>query len=96
MLTGRDEYALSFFHRCISVGKPYYQDEKSVHFEITNNPDIPFYLTGGAPGTPATINLAANSVTRVVLNKTNTAPMAYNIRNIITGENEVLKAELKY
>ncbi|HOF21783.1 MAG TPA: Sb-PDE family phosphodiesterase [Bacteroidales bacterium] len=96
MLAGRKEYALPFFHQCISVGKPYYQNEKSIYLEITNRSDIPFYLTDGVPGTPSSITLPANSATRVVLSKSNTNPLIYNVRNIITGESEVLKVELKY
>ncbi len=96
MLAGKEEYALPFFYQCISIGKPYYQNEKSVYFEITNNSDIPFYLVDGLPGTPASIILAANSATRVVVSKTINTPMVYNVRNIITGENEVLKVSLKF
>lgn len=96
MIAGKEEYALPFFFECISIGKPYNENSKNIFFEITNRSDIPFYLVDGAPGTPASITLNANSVTRVMLSKTNTSPLVYNVRNIITGENEVLKVELKY
>lgn len=96
MIAGKEEYALPFFFQCISIGKPYNENSKNIFFEITNRSDIPFYLVDGAPGTPASITLNANSVTRVMLSKTNTSPLVYNVRNIITGENEVLKVELKY
>ena len=36
-----------FFYQCISVGKPFYQNDKSLFFEVTNNSDIPFYLING-------------------------------------------------
>jgi predicted metal-dependent phosphoesterase TrpH len=96
MLAGKEENAKPFFYQCISAGKPYSENDKSVYFEITNRSDIPFYLIDGRPGTPATIDLAANSITRVVLRKPVTFPLVYNVRNVITGENEVLKVELKY
>lgn len=96
ILAGREEYAKPFFYQCISIKKPYNENAKSIFFEITNRSDITFYLTDGAAGTPPTITLPANSITRVVVNKTNTAPLVYNVKNIITGENEVLKVELKY
>jgi len=96
MLAGMKEYALPFFNQCISIGKPYYQNEKNVYFEITNKSDIPFYLVDGLPGTPETITLAANSSTRVVVSKTISAPLVYNVKNIITGENEVLKVTLNF
>jgi len=42
------------------------------------------------------VTLRANSVTRIVLSKKVTAPLVYDVRNVLTGENEVLKVELKY
>ena len=95
MLAGKEEYAKPFFYKCISVGKPFYQNDKSLFFEVTNNSDIPFYLINGVAGAPP-VTLAANSVTRIVLSKKVTAPLVYDVRNVITGENEVLKIELKY
>ncbi len=96
MLAGKEQYARPFFYQCITVGKPYYQNEKSIFFEITNKSDIPFYLINGVPGTPSSITLVANGVTRVVTGINATFPFVYDVKNIITGENEVLKVELKY
>jgi hypothetical protein len=96
MLAGKEEYAKPFFYECISIGKPYNENAKNIFFEITNNSDIPFNLVDGAAGTPASITLAANSITRVAVSKTNSAPLVYHVKNIITGENEVLKVEVKY
>ena len=95
-LAGREDYAKPFFYQCISVGKPYFQNDKSIYFEVRNNSDVPFYLEKGPAGAPGSITLEANAVTRVVLSKKVTAPLIYEVRNVITGENEVLKAELKY
>ena len=69
MLAGKEEFAKPFFYQCISVGKPYYQNDKNIYFEVTNKSDIPFYLVNGLPGAPASISLSANSVTRVVFSK---------------------------
>jgi hypothetical protein len=96
VLAGKEEYARPFFFQCITVGKPYYENERSVFIEVTNKSDIPFYLTNGTIPAPATLNIAANSVTRIVLPKTLKAPLKYDVRNIITGEKEVLRIELKY
>ena len=85
-----------FFYQCISVGKPFYQNDKSLFFEMTNNSDIPFYLVNGIANAPKSINLAANSVTRVILSKKVTTPLVYDVKNVLTGEKEVLKIELKY
>jgi hypothetical protein len=95
-LAGKEEYAKPFFYQCISVGKPYYQNDKNIYFEITNRSDITFTLVNGPAGAPSSIKLPANAVTRVVLSKKVTAPLIYDVNNVIIGESEVLKAELKY
>jgi histidinol phosphatase-like PHP family hydrolase len=96
ILAGKEEYAKPFFYQCISVSKPFYQNERSLFFEVTNNSDIPFYLINGIENAPKSITLAANSVTRIILNKKAAAPLVYDVKNILTGEKEVLKIELKY
>jgi hypothetical protein len=95
-LAGKEEYAKPFFYQSISISRPFYQNDKSLFFEVTNNSDVPFYLTNGVPGTPSSITLAANSVTRVVFSKKVASPLVYDVRNIITGEKDVLKIELKF
>jgi hypothetical protein len=96
MLAGKEEYAKPFFYWSVTVGKPFYQNDKTIFFEVTNSSDIPFYLINGVANGPASITLAANSVTRVAVSKKVTEPLIYDVRNILTGENEVLKIELKY
>jgi hypothetical protein len=96
MIGGKEEFAKPFFYQCISVGKPYYDNTKNSYFEVTNNSDIPFYLINGPSGAPASITLAANSVTRITLSKKATAPLVYDVKNIMTGEKSVLKIEIKY
>jgi hypothetical protein len=96
MLAGKEEFAKPFFYQAISVGKPFYENDKNMFFEVTNKSDVPFYLINGVPGAPASIKLAANAVTRVVLSRKVTAPLVYDVRNILTGEKEVLQIELKY
>jgi hypothetical protein len=96
MLAGKEEYAKPFFNTAVTVGKPFLINDKTIFFEVTNSSDIPFYLINGIANAPASITLAANSVTRVALSKKVTAPLVYDVRNILTGENEVLKIELKY
>lgn len=96
MLAGKEEYAKPFFYQCISVSKPFFQNDKNLFFEVTNKSDVPFYLVNGPAGTPASITLAANAVTRVIMSKKNTSPLVYDVRNVFTDENEVLKVELRY
>jgi len=96
ILAGKEEYAKPYFYQCISVSKPFHQTEKSIYFEVVNNSDIPFYLINGIAGTPGSITLAANATTRIVAGSKVQFPLVYDVRNIITGEKEVLKVELKY
>jgi 3',5'-nucleoside bisphosphate phosphatase len=96
ILAGKEEYAKPFFYRCISVGKPYQVSEKSIYFEVTNRSDVPFYLINGIADTPQKITLTANSVTRIVVGREVTSPMLYDVKNVLIGEDEVLKVELKY
>jgi histidinol phosphatase-like PHP family hydrolase len=95
-LVGREELARPFFNACISVGKPYYENDKNIYLEVTNRSDIPFYLVNGKPNTPASITLAANASTRVVISKKASSPLVYDVKNITTGENKVLRVELKF
>jgi 3',5'-nucleoside bisphosphate phosphatase len=96
MIAGREEFAEPFFYQCISVGKPYFENEKSIYFEVTNRSDVPFYLVNGIAEAPQSISLAANGVTRVVVSKKVAAPLIYDVKNVLIGEDEVLKVELKY
>jgi len=95
-LAGREQYAKPFFYQCISVSKPYYENDKTIFFEITNKSDVPFYLENGPRDAPSSMTLAANSVTRVALSKKVSSPLIYDVNNVITGEKKVLQVELKY
>ena len=96
MIAGKVEYAQPFFYQCISVSKPFLENDRNIYFEVTNKSDIPFYLVNGVPDAPASITLAANGITRIAVSKKVTVPLVYDVKNVITGENEVLKIELKY
>jgi hypothetical protein len=96
LIIGREELARPFFNACVSTATPFYENDKNVFLEITNNSDIPYHLINGKPNTPARIEVAANSVTRVVISKKAASPLVYDVKNVITGENKVLKVELKY
>jgi hypothetical protein len=95
ILGGKEEFAKPFFYKCIEISKPFHENTKNSYFEVTNRSDIPFYLINGPAGAPATITLAANTVTRVVLSKKVTEPLVYDVKNVMTGETSVLKVELK-
>ena len=94
MLAGKEEYARPFFNQCISVSKPFYENDKNIYLEITNKSDIPFSLVNGSQDAPASITLPARGITRVAISKKAAIPLSYDVKNIITGENEVLRVEL--
>jgi hypothetical protein len=96
IIAGKEEFARPFFYQCISVRKPYFENDKSIFFEVTNGSDVPFYLVNGVSEAPNTITLAANSITRVVVSNKLKAPLLYDVKNVLTGEEEILKIELKY
>lgn len=96
ILAGKEEFVKPFFYQCISVGKPYYQNDKNIFIQVTNKSDIPFYLVNGVTDAPPTVTLGANSVTRVVISKKVNAPLIYDVKNVLTGESNILKIELKY
>lgn len=95
-IAGREEYARPFFNECVKVGKPYYKDSENIYFAIRNTSDIPFYLINGENGIPAELTLAPNSVTTISISRKVSSPLVYDVKNVITGENKVLRAELKY
>ena len=96
ILVGKEEFAKPFFYQSISVAKPYFSDKENIYFEVTNKSDIPFYLTNGIKNAPEELTLSANSVTRIVVSKKTMAPLVYDVRNILTGEKDVLRVELNY
>jgi len=95
-LAGKVEYARPFFYQCISIGKRFYETGKNYYFEITNKSDIPFYLVNGPKGAPSSITIPANASARVVLSKSFSGTLAYDVKNILTGTGEVLKVEIRY
>jgi hypothetical protein len=96
MLGGREELLKPLFYSSIEIGKVFYETDKNRYIEIANKSDIPFYLVNGPAGAPANITLAANTVTRVVISKKFTGLLTYDVKNIMTGPESVLKVEIKY
>ncbi len=96
IIGGKEEYVKPFFYKCISVGKPYYENNRNTYIEIANKSDIPFTLVNGPVGAPETLKLEPNSITRVVLGKKVAFPLIYDVKNVLTRENSVLRVEIKY
>lgn len=96
IIAGKEPLVRDFFNKSITVSKPFHETDRNFYFEITNHTDIPWQLINGPQGAPATINIPANSVARVVLAKTFKGKLAYDVKNAMTGENRVLRTELIY
>jgi len=96
MVGGKEELLRPFFYSSISIGKVFYETDRNRYLEITNNSDIPFYLVNGPAVAPANITLAANAVTRVVISKKFSGSLTYDVKNLMTGPESVLKVEIKY
>jgi hypothetical protein len=96
ILAGKEEYAKPLFYQSVSVGKTYYSDKDHLYFEVTNKSDIPFYLINGIKDAPSEFTLYANSVTRIAVSKKVKSPLIYDVRNIMIGEKDLLKIELRY
>jgi len=96
MIAGKEALAKEFFGESISVSKPYFEDSKNYFIEITNHTDIPWHLVNGPKGAPLSITIEANSMARLIIPKTFKGNLTYDVSNIITGENSVLKTELIY
>ncbi len=96
IVAGKEEFAGPFFRQCIISSKPYHQNDRSIFFEIINRSDITFSLVNGPAEAPASLTLQANSVTRVMLPRKFTGPLVYDVSNVMTGENSVLRAEIAY
>jgi hypothetical protein len=57
---------------------------------------VTFYLIKGVSEAPESIKIGANSVTRVVVSKKVTSPLIYDVKNVLIGEEEILRIELKF
>ena len=96
IIGGKEEFVKPFFYQSITIGKVFFENTKNRYFEIRNNTDIPYYLINGPAGAPPAITLGANSVTRVVLSNKFAGPLVYDVKNIMTGSESVLKVEIKF
>jgi hypothetical protein len=94
-IAGKEEFAGPFFDQCITVGKPYDENEKKRFIEITNNSDIPFNLVNGNHS-PRSVTLNSNTATRIAINKTTVSPLVYEAGNILTGEKQKLRVEIRF
>lgn len=94
-LAGFEEYTAPLFRASVKAGVPFKQDDKSIWFEIVNTSDLPMNLTGGPAGAPPALKLPAGSSVIVKADKKYLSePLTYDVSNIITGSNTVLRADI--
>lgn len=94
-LAGFEEYTAPLFRAAVIPGVPFRDDTKSIWFEVHNNSDLPFDLTGGLEGSPADLILPANS--KIIIKADRRfldQPLKYSVKNIITGNGTVLEVEI--
>ncbi len=95
-IAGFSEYTAPLFYNSIETGKPFKSDEKNIWFEITNKSDIPFQLINGPDGAPKQLTIpAAASVVVKAQKRYADEPLGYEVKNIITGNGKILKAEIR-
>ncbi|MFZ2287656.1 MAG: hypothetical protein WAV93_11775 [Bacteroidales bacterium] len=94
-LAAFEEYAVPLFRSVVTAGTPFKDDGKAIWFELSNSSDLSMELTGGPEGAPAELKLPASGMIVVKADrKYLTEPLVYNVSNIITGSNSVLKVEI--
>ncbi len=94
-LAAFEEIALPLFRSVITAGAPYKDDGTRIWFELCNSSDIPMKLSGGPEGAPAMLAVPARSMVIVRADrKYLSQPLTYNVDNIITGSDSVLKVEI--
>ena len=94
-LAALEEYAMPLFRSVVTAGRPFKDDGKSIWFELLNSSDLPMILNGGPEGAPAELKLPASGIVVVKADrKYLSAPIPYNVSNIITGSNSVLRVEI--
>lgn len=94
-LAALEEIAAPLFRSVITAGAPFKDDGTRIWFELCNSSEIPMKLSGGPEGAPATLTVPARGMVVVRADrKYLSQPLVYNVNNIVTGSNSVLKVEI--
>ncbi|MDT8401377.1 MAG: Sb-PDE family phosphodiesterase [Bacteroidales bacterium] len=94
-LAGREDLLRQVFEASISVGKPFYENERYEWIEIKNNSDMPFHMINGTPGAAEEFTIEANSITTLRIEKENKNPLEWYVKNMLTGYEEYLHVDLE-
>jgi len=89
-LAGREDLLKQVFEESISVGQPYYENEKYEWVEISNISDVPFYMINGKPGAAEEFTIEANSITTLRIEKGTEHPLEWDVKNMLTAFEEYL------
>lgn len=89
-LAGKEELLKMVFKASISIGDPYYENEKYKWIEITNESDVPFHMINGTDGVANAFTIDANSITILRIAKDSGKSFEWDVRNMLTGYDEYL------
>jgi len=95
ILAGREDLLRKVFEASISVGKPYYENERYEWVEIRNISDLPFYMINGAEGVADEFTIEANSITTLRINKETASTLEWDVKNMLTGYDKYLHVVLE-
>jgi len=89
-LAGREDLLRQVFEASVSIGEPYYENERYEWLEITNTSDVPFHMIKGTKGVAGTFTIGANSVTTLRIAKDAGKTFEWDVNNLLTGYREYL------
>ncbi len=95
-LAGSEDLLSQVFEASISLGEPYYENERYKWIEVTNTSDVPFQMINGTEGVADEFTIEANSITTLRINKETTTTMEWDVKNLLTGFDEYLHVRLLY
>lgn len=96
-LTGSEEMVRPLFAAAVTVSRPHHADDKAVWFNVSNGSDLSFVLIDGPAGAPSRMTIPAGGSVNVRIEKELAGrPLAYTVKNVVTGNGQNLKVRLTW
>lgn len=96
-LTGDEGLVRPLVAAAVTVSRPHHSDDKAVWFNVANGSDLPLVLIDGPSGAPSRMTLPAGGSVNVRIEKELSGrPLAYTVKNVITGNGENLMIRLTW
>ncbi|MBN1387951.1 MAG: hypothetical protein JW965_05855 [Bacteroidales bacterium] len=95
-LAGREDLLRQLFEASVSIGKPFYENERYEWVEITNKSDVPFHMINGTKGAADEFTVDANSITTLRINKETASTLEWDVKNMLTGYDKYLHVVVEY